>query len=469
VTTSNDRVGDVFELNWIPTNLQTPSEIHAGLLTYTDSAGNSFSNVWTFLNLKDVYLPTASAGYYIPTNAVVIEDFSEYPDPTDFTNGAPEAGVFIGAPIGPWYLSPQTPPAINPLVDIAPIWTNTPPGPTNWFVWNWDAPGDGVAFDPTDPDSGAYANFLCVDLNTFSGIEGSALNTAPWEMINGQPLVQLIANPGNNILVAESDNRAGNTVTSVPGQDPGQNQYAISKQFDLTGVTNPVLAWASIQRQNQDNINTFEYSVDGGVTWAPIIYYLDGQSFNDVADGPDIHVAADNSVDVESTLFHDTDPGEIPTWTDSTGDVNNTYAAAVAAPITSALGPFFAPRINDDSYEGKRIEVVRLPLASNKSDVRFRLGQIGSCSWYFGIAEMAIYDVPPSGAVVPTGLPPSSQPVLAIRAASGKVTLNWTGTATLQSATSLTGSWSNVSPAPTGNTFTVAIGSGDLFFRLVSN
>jgi hypothetical protein len=149
--------------------------------------------------------------------------------------------------------------------------------------------------------------------------------------------------------------------------------------------------------------------------------------------------------------------------------VNNTYAAAVAAPITSALGPFFAPRINDDSYEGKRIEVVRLPLASNKSDVRFRLGQIGSCSWYFGIAEMAIYDVPPSGAVVPTGLPPSSQPVLAIRAASGKVTLNWTGTATLQSATSLTGSWSNVSPAPTGNTFTVAIGSGDLFFRLVSN
>ncbi len=475
IASTNDRVGDVYEMAWNPTTLQTPAEIHTGVLTYKDTSGDSLSNGWTFLNLKDVWLPTQAAGEWLPTNAVVLEDFSEYADDTVFTNAAPETGVFIGAPTGPWYTSPQTPPAINPLVDIAPIWTNTPAGPTNWFVWNWDAPGDGTT-DPTDPNSTDYANFFCVDLTTFSGIEGSSLDTAPGEMINGQPLIQLIANPGNNVLMAESDNRAGNTTTSVPGQDPGQNQYAISKQFDLTGVANPVLAFACLQKQNQDNINSIEYSVDGGVTWAPCMYMLDGQSLNDQGDGPDIHVnLSDNTVNVESTLFHDSNAGEVPTWTDSTGDINNTYASAVAAPITQSLAPFFAPRINDDNYEGKRIEVVRLPLAAHKSDVRIRLGQIGSCSWYFGIAEIAIYDVAPSGATVPTGIPAAvvtSGSTLSIGAATGKVNITWTGTGTLQWATALTGKpsdWSNVTPAPTGNSYEATIGAGNLFFRVVSN
>jgi hypothetical protein len=338
-------------------------------------------------------------------------------------------------------------------------------------VWNWDAPSDANGFDINDGGSPAYANFLCVDLNTFSGVESSSINTAPNEMINGMPLVTLVANPAWNILIAESDNQPGDTTSSVPGVNPGQTQFAISERFNLSGVTNPVIAWASIQRQNQDNINSLEYSVDGGVTWAPIIYYLDGQSMNDTADGPDIHVNQDNTVNVVSTLFHDTDPGEIPTWTDSTGDVNNTYASGIAAPVSQALAPFFAPRINDDSFEGKRIEVVRLPLAANKSDVRLRLGQIGSCSWYFGVTQIAFYDMAPSGAVVPTGLPPSTstQPVLSVGAASGQINITWTGSGTLQSATSLSGPWSDVTPAPTGNSYSAPLGAGSLFFRVLSN
>jgi hypothetical protein len=147
-------------------------------------------------------------------------------------------------------------------------------------------------------------------------------------MINGMPLVQLVANPSDNIFIAESDNRDGDTTSNVPGQNPGQTQFAISKRFDLTGVANPVIAWASIQKQNQDNINSMEYSVDGGITWAPIIYYLDGHKYEDAGDPADIQVNPDNTVNVINTLFHDTNPGEIPTWTDSTGDVNNTYASA---------------------------------------------------------------------------------------------------------------------------------------------
>jgi hypothetical protein len=477
VTVSNNRVGDVHELTWTATTLQTPAEIHSGLLTYKDSGGNALSNQWSFLNLKAVWLPTAIPGYWLPTNAVAAENFEEYPDGTAFTNDPPTSIYFppfsftgtylVGAPAGQWYFSPQPE---NPLVDVAPVWTNVPAGPTNWFVWNWDesqGAAEDTAFTTNDPASGAYANFLCVDLVTFSGIENDSTNTAPGEMINGIPLTQLVYDPTQNILIAESDNRASDTTPPTGQIEAGQLQFAISKQFDLTGTKNPVLAWASIQKQNQDNINSIEYSVDGGVTWAPVIYYLDGHKQG--SDAADIQVNPDNTVNVINTLFHDTNPGEIPTWTDSTGDTNNTYASGIGAPISQALAPFFAPRINDNHYDGKRIEVVRLPLAAHQSDVRLRLGQIGSCSWYFGMSQIAFFDVPPSGATVPTGLPPVAPtgPTLYVSAAGGKVTVTWTGTGTLQSTTSLAGSWTAVTPAPTGNTYTAPIGAtGNMFFRL---
>jgi hypothetical protein len=457
VTTTNNRVGDVLEMAWYPQTLQTPAEIHSGALSYQDTASHSLSNSWSFMSLKAVWLPTAVPGYWVPTNAVAVENFSEYTDPTEFTN--------FPFATATWYTSPQTSPAANPLVDIAPNLTGVPGASANWQVWNWDAADDGT-WDPTDPNSGAYANWLCVDLTTFSGIEGDSVNTDAGELINGQPLQALIMDPSQNVFIAESDNRSGSTVQ-------GQTQFAMSKSFDLTGVTNPVIAWANIKKQNQDDLAVFEYSVDGGVTWAPIFISLDGNSFGDGGDGPDIHIAADGSVDVISSLFHDTSPGEIPVWQDSTGDVNNTYASGLGSPITPALGPFMVGRINDDHYNGKRIEVVRLPLAANKSDVRLRLGQLGTCSWYFGVANIAFYDVPLSGATVPTGLPPAvtpPAPKLSVSKSGGNVTVTWTGSGVLEWASSLTGKssdWTAVTPAPSGNTYTTTTASGAVFFRVV--
>ena len=65
--------------------------------------------------------------------------------------------------------------------------------------------------------------------------------------------------------------------------------------------------------------------------------------------------------------------------------------------------------------------------------------------------------------VTPPG-PSFNAPVLA----SGKLTITWTGTATLQQATVISPTaWTDVTPAPTGNTYTVTVGStGNLFFRL---
>ncbi len=140
--------------------LQIPTEIHTGLLTYQDSGSSSVSKQWTFQNLKAIYLPSASEGYYIPTNAVVIEDFSEYADPArSLTNASPTTAMVImrsGAGHNEQVSPPQPE---NPLpVDVAPIWTNVPAGPTNWFVWNWDAienRANNTTFDPTVENKGS--------------------------------------------------------------------------------------------------------------------------------------------------------------------------------------------------------------------------------------------------------------------------------------------------------------------------
>jgi hypothetical protein len=58
-----------------------------------------------------------------------------------------------------------------------------------------------------------------------------------------------------------------------------------------------------------------------------------------------------------------------------------------------------------------------------------------------------------------------------VRGTNGTLTLTWTGTGTLEQASALTGSpsvWSDVTPAPTGNTYTLPAGSPALFFRVVS-
>lgn len=449
VNVTKNRVGDVLELTWTTTNLQTPTEIHTGSLTFQDTGGSTITDTWQFMNLKAIWIPTAAPGTFQPTGAAVLEDFSEYADPSTPTNDGP-TGPF-------WYKSPQPE---NPLVDIAPIWSNTPAGPTGWYVWNFDAPGN-PGYNTSDANSFAYANFICEDLGQFP--EGDTGNIAPGEEINGVPLTQLIA-PGQNVFIAESDNRSGSS--------PGQTQFGISKRFDLSNVANPVLVWANIKKQNQDDFAGLEYSPDGGVTWAPIFYSFDGHAQG--SDAPDLQVAANGVVDVNNTLFHDTNPGEVPTWPDATGDVNNTFASGLAAPISQNIGIFFAPRINDDKFEGKRIEAVRLPLAAHQSDVRLRICQIGTCSWYYGVGDLAFYDIAPApGVIVPTGLPSVSvtTPVLSISTGTGKVTITWTGSGTLQSATALTGKpgdWSNVTPAPSGNTYTANIGAGDLFFRVVS-
>jgi hypothetical protein len=374
ITVKTTRVGDVLSLKYAPTTLQVPNEIHTATLAFKDKKGKALSETWSFMNFKAIWLPA---------NPVTGENFDEYPGD----------GTVFNTPSNAWSTN----------------WSNpVQPSASSWYVYSYthretDASGAFIPEDLTNPISDSYMSFVVAPISTFQMIEGDVVNVNPQETLNGNPVTTLGA---NNFLICESDNRSGAIMA-------GQEFFAYSKAFDLSTVTNPVVVWDSMYKQNQDNPGSVEYSVDGGTNWAPVIYYLDGGSYK--SDPPDVFINPDGTMDAVTCFTHP--QGDAPIWTDWYGNTKGgSYGDCLAAPITQALGPFVAPRINDDKYEGKRIEAVRLPLAANKKDVRLRFGYLGTCSWYMGVDNIGFYDIEPSGATVPTGVetPSNTGPAYAI-------------------------------------------------------
>jgi hypothetical protein len=253
------------------------------------------------------------------------------------------------------------------------------------------------------------------------------------QLSNGVPVTSLAS---GNMLYAESDVRGGKQV-----------QFITTKAYNLSAVPNVAVGFASLYEQNQNNSAGVEYSVDGGQSWHPVVYYLD---YLDA--GGDIRLGADGSVDALQTF--NTTTTDAPSWTVNGVPRGGTFGASVSSPITAALGRFVAPRANDDNVEGKRFEIYRLPLAGGKSDVRLRFYQVGTASWYFGIDDLGFYNV-----AAPQG------PMLSLaKTAEGGLKLSWIGTGTLLEAQSISGPW-NVAETQ-ANPQVQAIGSGAKYYRI---
>jgi hypothetical protein len=292
------------------------------------------------------------------------------------------------------------------------------------------APG----FDLDMLNSDSYRGWIVVARTRLETLKSRIFNVAPGQTKNGTDVTVDDLSTGN-LLYAESDVR-----------DDDQVQFITSSAFNLSAVANPAISFGSLYEQNQDNIGAVEYSVDGGTTWLPIVYYIDQAD-----SGGDIRIKTDTTVDAVETL---TGPnGDTASWIDAGVVKGGNYGDAIAAPISQALGRFIYPRVNDDRTIDKRLEIFRLPSASHKSDVRLRFAQIGTASWYFGVDNIAFYDV---AALV--------TPSLTISGAAGNATFYWKGTGTLQVALSVNGPWS-VAPSQ-ANPQTVPLSDAQRFWRL---
>ncbi len=304
--------------------------------------------------------------------------------------------------------------------------------PTGWTQINYtdtDVPGDDIG----NLHSDSYKGWVVVSADRLQTLKARIFNgPAPNQLSNGVPVTSLSS---GNLIYAESDVRAGNQV-----------QFLYTKPYDLSAVKSAAVGFSSLYEQNQDNLGAVEYSVDGGTNWLPVVYYLDF-----VDSGGDIRVNPDTTVDAVLTF---TEPNtDTAAWTVNGVAKGGNYGDGIAAPITQALGRFIAPRANDDSVEGKRFEIYRLPLASGKSDVRLRFAQIGTASWYFGVDNLGFYDVTPPVA-----------PKMTLTQSPGGVTVSWIGAGTLLESATVTGPWT-VSPVQV-NPQSILTGVKAKFYRI---
>jgi hypothetical protein len=371
-------------LTYTPITLQFPGDSHLAELSFSNVGGSySTTDRWSFFNLRNIVLPAP----------VLTENFDSS------TEGSVPAG---------WA-------AVN-FTDCSGAFCGTP----------------GLDLDDLNSDS--YKGWIVVDRTRLQGLKGRIFDVAPGQTKNGVDVTVDDLSTGN-LLYAESDVR-----------DDNQVQFIKTSAFNLSAVSNPAISFGSLYEQNQDSLGAVEYSVDGGTTWLPVVYYLD-----EVDSGGDIRLNSDGTVDAVATFTGAN--GDTAAWIDAGVPKGGNYGDGILAPITQALGRFVYPRENDNPTVDKRLEVFRLQSASHKSDVRLRFAQLGTGSWYFGVDNLAFYDVAP---------PPA--PSLSFVVGTGGATIYWKGTGTLQVAPSAAGPWT-VAPSQ-ANPQTVSLGGAGSFYRI---
>jgi hypothetical protein len=255
--------------------------------------------------------------------------------------------------------------------------------PVGWAVTNYtDTPGTGPDLGSSTSDS--YADWVIISSNRLATVfSGDRRRTPPW-VVNGVVLTSLVS---SNLAYAESDTRSGNQV-----------QVLFSPDFNCTGKSGIYLSFHSIYEQNQDSLGAVEYSIDGGATWLPALYMLDGGDV--IKDGS-------GNVDAVATM---TTPRSDQAYGQAYGDF-------IGAPITAALAPFISARVDDDELESKRIELLRLVGADNQARVRLRFTQTGTGSWYFGIDDVGLYSIVQVSPII------DKQPITQTVSLGGDVTL----------------------------------------------
>ncbi|HEX7859970.1 MAG TPA: hypothetical protein VF773_06580 [Verrucomicrobiae bacterium] len=290
--------------------------------------------------------------------------------------------------------------------------------------------------DLTDLSSASFARWIVIDSDRFQGsftTYSEPANPTEWEEDYQRVLNYTPSYVINGELVTEL--AEGKFVFGNSGYRNGASQVLdlYSPDFNLAGKTNVYLVFNSIWEQNQDSLAGVEYSTDEGQTWKPVVYYLDR---GDV-------IRTNGVIDVTTTLT--TNYNDVARYFDADGvEQGGFFGAFVKAPIDESLAAHISGRIDDNTFDSKRVEMFRLPAADNQANVRFRFFHAGTDSWYFGVDNFGLYSIE----LEPAG------PTLTATRNGETLTISWTGATggRLQRTTSLSSlNWQDVS-VPAGAT-----------------
>src|SRR5207247_6676886 len=164
--------------------------------------------------------------------------------------------------------------------------------------------------------------------------------------------------------------------------------------------------------------DALEYSVDNGANWLPAIFMFNANRLFYQSDG------SYDAVKILTNVWPDVAKFPVvqdPTTRDfiSAGPRGQKFGDVLATPISAALAPFIANR--NDTALSRKVEAIRLPAASKKSQVRLRFNHYGSCGWEWAVDNIAFYDIAPPAVAV---TPPSFK---SISADSTDVVITWEG------------------------------------------
>jgi hypothetical protein len=252
--------------------------------------------------------------------------------------------------------------------------------PSGWAVTNATDP-NVAGLDLNDVLSDSYLDWVVISrtrlINSLMSSNADFVgvtNVAPNQVINGALVTNLI---NGNFIFAVSDRANGQK----------QIQTLFTRDYNLTGQTNVYLSFHNLYIQNQDSLGSIEYSINGGTTWLPARYLLDG---------PDILRDSSGNIDASNTFA--VSHGDVPD-ADAATQINGHYGQYIGVSPNqwAGLAPYLSARVDDDDTESKRVEIIRLAQADNQPAVRFRFGQVGTWSWYFGIDEFGLYSLTNQG------------------------------------------------------------------------
>jgi hypothetical protein len=252
--------------------------------------------------------------------------------------------------------------------------------PAGWSVTNFTDLDTAPGYDLNNFHSDTFLDWTVVSRSTMSnwftvtpggGDFTSIFNVAPNQVINDAVVTNLVS---SNSIIAISDRTS-----------PSQKQidYLFTRDYNLSGKTNVYVSFHNIYIQNQNNIASVEYSINGGATWLPALYLLDR-----------LDILFDNAGNIDASNTFATVHADVPNI-DLNSTANGYYGQyiGVKSNLWSTLAPFIGARVDDDQTGSKRVEVIRLAQADNQPAVRFRMALAGRWSWYFGIDDFGIYSI----------------------------------------------------------------------------
>ena len=197
-------------------------------------------------------------------------------------------------------------------------------------------------------------------------------NVAANQVINNTVVTRLIS---SNSIIAISDRSSSSQK---------QIDYLFTSDYNLSGKTDVYLSFHNIYIQNQNNIASVEYSINGGATWLPALYLLDG-----------LDILSDSAGNIDASNTFATVYADVPN-VDLNTPANGYYGQyiGVSPNLWPTLAPFISARGDDDQTGSKRVEVIRLAQADNQAAVRFRMALAGRYAWYFGLDDFGLYSIP---------------------------------------------------------------------------